>query len=37
LNKVGGISTKDLYRLFPEGPAKKAAKISGLPKPQGCV
>ncbi|MGC9513740.1 MAG: TusE/DsrC/DsvC family sulfur relay protein [Fidelibacterota bacterium] len=37
LNKVGGISTRDLYRLFPEGPAKKAAKISGLPKPQGCV
>jgi len=37
LNKVGGISTKDLYSLFPDGPAKKAAKISGLPKPQGCV
>ncbi len=37
LNKTGGISTKDLYSLFPDGPAKKAAKISGLPKPQGCV
>ncbi len=37
LKKVGGIPTKDLYSLFPDGPAKKAAKISGLPKPQGCV
>ena len=37
LNKAGGVSTKDMYRLFPDGPAKKAAKISGLGKPQGCV
>jgi dissimilatory sulfite reductase related protein len=37
MNKVGGIPTKDLYELFPKGPAKKAAKISGLGKPQGCV
>ena len=37
MNKVGGIPTKDLYELFPQGPAKKAAKISGLGKPQGCV
>lgn len=37
MNKVGGIQTKDLYELFPNGPAKKAAKISGYPKPQGCV
>ena len=37
LNKVGGIATKDLYDLFPQGPAKKAAKIAGLSKPQGCV
>ncbi|MBN1998082.1 TusE/DsrC/DsvC family sulfur relay protein [candidate division KSB1 bacterium] len=37
INKVGGISTKDMYNLFPDGPAKKAAKISGLGKPQGCV
>jgi dissimilatory sulfite reductase related protein len=37
MNKVGGISTKDLYAWFPQGPAKKASKISGLGKPQGCV
>jgi tRNA 2-thiouridine synthesizing protein E len=37
MNKVGGIPTKDLYRLFPNGPIKKAARISGFPKPASCV
>jgi tRNA 2-thiouridine synthesizing protein E len=37
LNKSGVVSTKELYDLFPGGPAKKAAKIAGLPKPVGCV
>lgn len=37
LNKSGVISTKELYELFPGGPAKKAAKIAGLKKPEGCV
>lgn len=32
-----GVSTKDLFKLFPKGPAKKVAKISGLGKPEGCV
>ncbi|MCL4559114.1 MAG: TusE/DsrC/DsvC family sulfur relay protein [Chloroflexi bacterium] len=32
-----GISTKELFSLFPKGPAKKVAKISGLGKPEGCV
>jgi len=32
-----GISTKELFLLFPKGPAKKVAKISGLGKPEGCV
>jgi tRNA 2-thiouridine synthesizing protein E len=31
------VSTKDLFALFPKGPAKKVAKISGLGKPEGCV
>jgi tRNA 2-thiouridine synthesizing protein E len=31
------ISTKDLFALFPKGPAKKVAHIAGLGKPEGCV
>lgn len=37
IKNVGGVPTGDLYKLFPQGPAKKAAKIAGLGKPQGCV
>jgi len=37
LNKSGVASTKELYDLFPGGPAKKASKIAGLKKPEGCV
>jgi TusE/DsrC/DsvC family sulfur relay protein len=32
-----GVPTKQLFGLFPKGPAKKVAKISGLGKPEGCV
>lgn len=32
-----GVSTKEMFSLFPKGPAKKVAKISGLLKPEGCV
>lgn len=37
LTKESGVQTKELYALFPKGPAKKAARIAGLPKPKGCV
>ncbi|MEQ6378343.1 TusE/DsrC/DsvC family sulfur relay protein [Bacillaceae bacterium S4-13-58] len=37
VKKVGEISTKDLYELFPEGPLMKASKIAGLSKPASCV
>jgi tRNA 2-thiouridine synthesizing protein E len=37
MNKIGGIPTKELYALFPDGPIKKAAKIAGYPKPASCV
>jgi dissimilatory sulfite reductase related protein len=37
MNKIGGIPTKDLYSLFPDGPIKKAARIAGYPKPVSCV
>ena len=31
------ISMKDMYQLFPGGPAKIAANIAGLKKPTGCI
>jgi tRNA 2-thiouridine synthesizing protein E len=37
LKQLGVVPTKELYALFPGGPAKKASKIAGLPKPKGCV
>ncbi len=37
ISKLSGVNMKDLYRLFPKGPGKLAAKVSGLPKPQGCI
>ncbi len=37
LTKESGVDTKELYGLFPKGPAKKAARIAGLPKPKGCI
>lgn len=37
ITKVGGVPTKEIYKLFPGGPGKLAAKISGLHKPQSCV
>lgn len=33
----GGISTKEMFALFPKKPAKKMAYVAGLPKPVGCV
>ncbi|MFL6293812.1 MAG: TusE/DsrC/DsvC family sulfur relay protein [Thermoanaerobaculia bacterium] len=35
--KLSGVDMKELYQLFPKGPGKLAARIAGLPKPQGCV
>jgi TusE/DsrC/DsvC family sulfur relay protein len=32
-----GVSTKEIFALFPKGPAKKVAKIAGLGRPDGCV
>ena len=37
LGKTSGVSIKELYQLFPQGPAKIAAKIAGIPKPRGCI
>lgn len=32
-----GVPVKELFRLFPQKPAKKMAYVAGLPKPVGCV
>ncbi len=35
--KETGYSLREIYELFPSGPAKGACKVAGLPKPTGCV
>jgi tRNA 2-thiouridine synthesizing protein E len=35
--KTTGIPLRQIYELFPSGPAKGACKVAGLPKPDGCV
>jgi TusE/DsrC/DsvC family sulfur relay protein len=37
ITTMAGVTTKDMFALFPKGPAKKVAHISGLGKPEGCV
>jgi TusE/DsrC/DsvC family sulfur relay protein len=37
LGKESGVPIKELYALFPKGPAKLAAKVGGIPKPKGCI
>ena len=35
--KGSGVPLRQIYELFPSGPAKGACKLAGLPKPDGCV
>lgn len=35
--KETGLKLKEIYELFPLGPARGACRIAGLPKPDGCV
>ena len=35
--KNTGFELKEIYELFPGGPAKGVCKVAGLPKPTGCV
>ena len=37
LCKETGFSLREIYELFPSGPAKGACKVAGLAKPTGCV
>jgi tRNA 2-thiouridine synthesizing protein E len=37
ITTAAGVPTKEMFALFPKGPAKKVARISGLGKPEGCV
>jgi TusE/DsrC/DsvC family sulfur relay protein len=35
--KETGVTLKEMYELYPSGPAKGACKVAGLAKPTGCV
>jgi tRNA 2-thiouridine synthesizing protein E len=37
LCKETGFSLKEIYSLYPSGPAKGACKVAGLARPTGCV
>lgn len=37
LCKQTGFKLKEIYVLFPGGPAKGACKVAGLPNAKGCV
>lgn len=32
-----GLKLREIYDLFPLGPARGACRVAGLPKPDGCV
>lgn len=32
-----GVKLREIYQLFPLGPARGACRVAGLPKPDGCV
>ena len=37
LGKESGVPIKELYQLFPKGPAKLTDKSGGIPNPKGCI
>lgn len=37
LGRESGVPVRELYALFPRGPAKCAARIGGIPKPHICI
>jgi len=37
IGKSGVVDIKEFYKLFPDGPLKKASRIAGIPKPKSCI
>jgi TusE/DsrC/DsvC family sulfur relay protein len=38
VGKASGVPIRELYELFPSGPAmRQVARVAGIPKPKGCV
>lgn len=37
ITTICGLSTREVYGLFPVAPAKTIARIAGVPKPVGCL
>lgn len=37
ITQGAGVTTKELYALFPKAPARTIAKVAGIPKPAGCI
>ena len=37
ITKKSDVTMKEIYQLFPKGPGKLAARISGLAKPKSCI
>jgi TusE/DsrC/DsvC family sulfur relay protein len=37
LTQVAGISTKELFTLFPKAPGRTVARVAGVSKPVGCI
>jgi TusE/DsrC/DsvC family sulfur relay protein len=37
ITKALGISTKDVYALFPSAPGPTISRLAGIPKPAGCL
>jgi len=37
LTSVADVKTRDIYNLFPKAPGRSIARISGCPKPVGCL
>ena len=37
LTAVSGLTTREIYALFPKAPGKTTARVAGIPKPAGCI